>query len=274
MSGSYPRYDTRRSLEVTAYAEKRNEKTCRDRRRSPHGFLPSGSVTIETSQPPAARPDSRVRAGTSVWARHVLVFLHVLSSLGWWAMGLAQLSFTLVALRSTRDGALAALQAAQHLDRTLLIYFANSAAYTGIMLAALTPWGLFRYWWVTVKFTLTVLLTVVGIALLGQWREGMIDAVRNGAPGPDPLLVVSGVTSTVTALALVTWVSIAKPGGRTGLRARPAPRPAALTYLLACAPPLLDYAVSLTLGFPSPLLQLLTVLIYPVWRSRVSTVAR
>jgi hypothetical protein len=231
-------------------------------------------MTIETSPRSAAQPGSRPHPSNSGWAKHVLVFLHVLSSLGWWAMGLAQLSFILVALRSTGDGAVAALQAAQHLDHTLLIYFANSAAYTGIMLAALTPWGFFRYWWVTVKFTLTVILTIVGIALLGQWRQGMIDAAQGGGPGPNPLLVVSGVTATVAALVFVTWVSIAKPWGRTGRRPRTAPRPAARTYLLACAPPLLDYATSLALGFPSPLLQLLTVLLYPAWRSRTSTVAR
>lgn len=238
-------------------------------------------MTAIEAGPVPGRPASRARSGTSTGARHVLVFLHVLSSLGWWAMGLAQLSFILVAISSARDGALAALQAAQHLDHTLLIYFANSAAYTGIMLAALTPWGFFRYWWVTVKFTLTVVLTVVGIALLGQWRQGMIDAVRSGGPGPDPLLVLGGVTATVTALAFLTWVSIAKPWGRTGLRRHTAPRsgtpqPRARTYLLACAPPLLDYAVSLALGFPSPLLQLLTVLSYPVWRvrRRVTTVPR
>jgi hypothetical protein len=204
----------------------------------------------------------------------VLVFLHVLTSLGWWAMGLAQLSFILVALGGAGGGRLAALQAAQHLDHTLLIYFANACAYTGIMLAALTPWGFFRYWWVTVKFTLTVVLTVVGISLLGQWRQGMIDAAHGGGPGPDPLPAVGGVIATVAALVFVTWVSIAKPWGRTGLRPRPAPRPSARTYLLACAPPLLDYATSLALGFPSPLLQLLTVLSYPAWRSRISKVVR
>ncbi|MGH3907142.1 MAG: hypothetical protein ACRDTE_23645 [Pseudonocardiaceae bacterium] len=227
-------------------------------------------MSIETSPRPAFRVAPRVRPPrSSAWAKHVLVFLHVLASLGWWAMGLAQISFMMVALGSAGEDRLVALEAAQHLDHTMLIYFANAAAYTGIMLAALTQWGFFRHWWVTVKFAVTIVVTVVGVMLLGQWRQEMIDATRSGGPGPSTLLVMSSVTATVAALAFLTWVSIAKPWGRIRSTAGRAPqRPPARTFLLACAPPFLDYAVSLALGFPSPLLQLLTVLIYPVRRAQ------
>lgn len=225
-------------------------------------------------------PGDRRPAGnrrTGPWAKHLLVFLHVMSSLGWWAMGLAQLSFIAVALGHTGTARLAALEAAQHLDHTLLIYFANAAAYTGIMLAALTPWGFFRYWWVTVKFTVTIVITVVGIALLGQWRQEMIDAARNAGPGPSTLLVLSSVAATVAALGFLTWVSIAKPWGRTrpgAGRERTPHRPRARTFLLVTAVPLADYALSLALGFPAPLLQLLTLLGYPAWRAARSRAAR
>ena len=75
------------------------------------------------------------------------------------------------------------LQVDQSVDALIaIIGRAKKSGYTGIMLAALTPWGFFRYWWVTVKFALTVVLTVAGIALLGQWREGMINAVVRGTP--------------------------------------------------------------------------------------------
>ncbi|MCA1672747.1 MAG: hypothetical protein LC799_11270 [Actinobacteria bacterium] len=152
----------------------------------------------------------------------------------------------------------------------MLIYFANAAAYTGIMLAALTAWGFFRHWWVTVKFVATIVVTVVGIALLGQWRQEMIDATRSGGPGPSTLLVMSGVAATVTVLGFLTWVSIAKPWGtiRSPARRDHSPQRApARTFLLATAPPCVDYAASLALGFPAPLLQLLTALIYPASRS-------
>lgn len=244
-------------------------------------------MTTTTSPGPAAQPSApspapgarRPAAGrrTSSGAKHLLVFLHVLSSLGWWAMGLAQLSFIAVALGHTGAARLAALDAAQHLDHTLLIYFANAAAYTGIMLAALTPWGLFRHWWVAVKFAVTIVVTVVGIALLGQWRQEMIDAARSGAPGPSTLLVLGSVAATVATLALLAWVSIAKPWGRTRLgagRERAAHRPRRRTFLLVTAVPLADYALSLALGFPAPLLQLLTLLGYPTWRAARSRPAR
>ena len=88
----------------------------------------------------------------------------------------------LVSLSGTRDGALAALQAAQHLDHTLLIYFANAAAYTGIMLAALTPWGFFRYWWVTVKFALTASRrgVVPWLRSPGAWRSRKVATSSSG----------------------------------------------------------------------------------------------
>lgn len=220
----------------------------------------------------ATRPQPRARRQRGgAWARHLLVLLHVLTSLGWWAMGLAQLSFMVVALRRTGEGRLVALEAAQHLDHNMLIYFANAAAYTGIMLAALTPWGLFRHWWVTVKFAVTIVVTVVGIALLGRWRQEMIDATRGGGPGPSTLLVLGSVAATVAVLAFLAWVSIAKPWGALRGRAprdRSPQRAPARGFLLATAPPFLDYAASLALGFPTPLLQLLTVLIYPARRAR------
>ncbi|HEX2299088.1 MAG TPA: hypothetical protein VHH34_11335, partial [Pseudonocardiaceae bacterium] len=197
-------------------------------------------MTTETSPPPATRVASQARPPRgSAWAKHVLVFLHVLCSLGWWAMGLAQLSFMLVALDRTGEGRLVALEAAQHLDHTMLIYFANAAAYTGIMLAALTPWGFFRHWWVTVKFAATIVVTVVGIALLGQWRQQMIDATRSGGPGPSTLLVLGSVAATVAVLAFLTWVSIAMPWGTVRSRARrdrSPQRAPTRTFLLATAP--------------------------------------
>ena len=235
-------------------------------------------MTLDTPPGPATarqapvRPVPPVRPRSSVWAKHLLVFVHVLSSLGWWAMGLAQLSFMVVALGHAGQTRLAALEAAQHLDHSILIYFANAAAYTGIMLAALTSWGFFRHWWVTVKFVVTIVVTVAGIALLGQWRQEMIDAARGGGPGPSTPLVLSAVAATVAALAFLTWVSIAKPWGPTrrwGGRERSA-RPATRTFLLAAAVPFVDYAASLALGFPAPLLQLLTVLIYPARRARMT----
>ncbi|MCA1702790.1 MAG: hypothetical protein LC808_05770, partial [Actinobacteria bacterium] len=162
-----------------------------------------------------------------------------------------------------------------HLDHTMLIYFANAAAYTGIMLAALTPWGFFRHWWVTVKFVVTIVVTVAGIALLGQWRQEMIDATRSGGPGPSTALVMASVAATVTVLAFLAWVSIAKPWGAIRRRTRRdhrASRAPARTFLLATAPPFIDYGASLALGFPAPLLQLLTVLSYPVQRARRSLI--
>ena len=43
----------------------------------------------------------------------------------------------------------------------LLAPLAILALGTGVMLGLITHWGLFRYWWVTIKLTLTAILTGV-----------------------------------------------------------------------------------------------------------------
>jgi hypothetical protein len=35
---------------------------------------------------------------------------------------------------------------------------------TGLLLGALTPWGLFSYWWVTIKLAITASLTAIEIS--------------------------------------------------------------------------------------------------------------
>lgn len=209
--------------------------------------------------------------GRPMWAKHLLVTLHVLTSLGWWATGLAQLWLISTAVTSSGPARLNALVAAQQIDHGLLIFFSNAATYTGVMLAALTPWGFFRHWWVAVKFVATLVAIIVGMGLLGQWRQQMIDAETGAGPAPSTLLAVGGVAATVSVLALLVWVSVAKPWGRIGRAPAPRaarPRVPSSRYLLACLPPLVDYATSLAAGFPVPLLQLATVLGYPAIAAR------
>lgn len=93
---------------------------------------------------------------------------------------------------------------------------------TGLLLGILTPWGLLRYWWVTVKLAITAVLTGVVLFVLVPRLGAAADAVT--APAPRlltigerlPLVVAPAVASTLLALNVV--LAIFKPGWR--LRSR------------------------------------------------------
>ncbi len=117
---------------------------------------------------------------------------------------------------------------AEHLDVVLLQNLATAAAYTGVMLSLLTPWGIFRFWWVTVKFVLTVGGLYLGIAHLGGWLHQAVDAAAAAGNGAGPAFrVMVGGVAMIAALAFMAWLSTAKPWGRTraaGRASGPAPR--------------------------------------------------
>ncbi|RJQ73864.1 hypothetical protein D5S17_24065 [Pseudonocardiaceae bacterium YIM PH 21723] len=188
-------------------------------------------------------------------ARDLLVWLHVLTSVAWMSQALALVALQAYTL-STRDPA--GLAMARVLDHTVLMHLANASAFTGIMLAAMTPWGFFRYWWVLLKFVITLTQLYLGIFVLsGQLQRGAI--------GP---LSVAGASLMVSAIAFQAWLSIAKPWKRTPWAASVKPPTAPVWLLLAaCALPFADYALTWALlGAPVPMVQLLAVVVYPAYR--------
>ena len=94
---------------------------------------------------------------------------------------------------------------------------------TGLLLGILTPWGLLRYWWVTIKLALTVVLTGVVLFVLVPRLGAAAAAVDGPATGVLtigerlPLVVAPAVASTLLALNVV--LAIFKPGWRLRFRA-------------------------------------------------------
>ncbi len=127
---------------------------------------------------------------SSQYGRNLLVWIHVITSVGWMSQALALLTLMLVARLdpSVRDAAIAI---ARLLDRQVLAQLADASAFTGFMLSALTAWGYFRYWWVLAKFVITVAQLTVGIFFLDpdgtplSIARGGADDVRDWIPGVD-----------------------------------------------------------------------------------------
>lgn len=87
---------------------------------------------------------------------------------------------------------------------------------TGLLLGALTPWGLLRYWWVTIKLAITAALT--GLVLLVLVPALGAAAAAATAPDPGaggarlPLVVAPAIASAL--LALNVALAVYKPGWR------------------------------------------------------------
>ena len=182
-------------------------------------------------------------------ARKLVVALHVVSSVGWMSQVLALLAL----LMAGGAGA----WAAEYLDSHVLVYLANTAAFTGLLLAAATPWGFVRHWWVAAKLVLTVGQLYAGIFVL----SGALRGVEVGdAPGV-PVAVGAGLMAG--ALAFQTWLSVAKPWGRTPL-ARPGDRgstaPAGV-FVAGIAATVVDVSIGTALGNPLPVTSLLVLVV-------------
>ncbi len=183
--------------------------------------------------------------------RKLLVWFHVVTSIGWMILALCLATLIMWGL-STGDRSAFAM--AHVLDVRLLQSLGTSGAFSGFMLAALTPWGYFRYWWVLLKVIITISQLYMGAFLLGVHLD-------RGDPGYG---LVFASLLMVSALGFQAWVSLAKPWRLTPWASRKKIQQApAWKFVAAIAVPVLDFVL-----WRAPLLSLLVVLVYPFWRRR------
>ena len=177
-------------------------------------------------------------------ARQLVVFLHVLSSVAWMSQALA----LVVLLAAGGPGP----WAAQYLDAHVLVYCANVSAFTGYLLAVATQWGCFRHWWVATKFALTTVQLYAGIFVLSAALHA---AAGSSDPAPG---VAAGAALMVSALAFQTWLSVAKPWGRTSVRAGRDRGVTAPTWVFVAAvlAPVADVTVGVLGGAPLPAVEI------------------
>ncbi|WP_199440185.1 hypothetical protein [Umezawaea beigongshangensis] len=190
-------------------------------------------------------------------SRHLLVWLHVVTSVGWGSQAAAL--FALVQF-GFRIGDTAAFALAELVDVQVLQFCATTSAFSGIALSALTPWGFFRHWWVLAKFAITTSQLYAGIFLLSP-RLG--DAAEGGPPSP---ALRVGSLLMASAIAFQAWLSTAKPGRRTPW-ARHDRQPVASTraFAFCTAVPAADLLLGeFVLGRSIPVLSLLVAVGLPV----------
>ncbi|MDX8048172.1 hypothetical protein SK571_02140 [Lentzea sp. BCCO 10_0798] len=192
-------------------------------------------------------------------ARTLLVWLHVVTSVGWLSQAVALLALVLYGMKT---GDLNAFRMARYLDHEVLAIMANTSAFSGFMLSATTPWGYFRHWWVLAKFVITVSQLYIGVFILsGNLQEAVNGHVTAWMP--------VGTGLMIGAIAFQAWLSVAKPWGRTPWADPKVKLPTAstATFVAALVIPMIDFAISLWQGNPMPLLMLITVIGYSIRRA-------
>jgi hypothetical protein len=93
---------------------------------------------------------------------------------------------------------------------------------TGLILGLATTWGLLRYWWVTVKLALNLVLCALIVLIL---QPGMDEVNRygqdllTGAPDPGRVSTLFFPPAvSLTTLTLATVLAVFKPWGRIRYR--------------------------------------------------------
>jgi hypothetical protein len=221
----------------------------------------------------AQQPERMADKSAQRW-RQAAVWLHIITSVGWMSQALALVALMTVSFTSGDVSVrVSATSMAHVLDTSLLAPLANAAAFTGFMLAASTPWGYFRHWWVLVKFAITIVQLYAGIFILSDALQDSVMAARAGEPTP-PLPQIVGAGLMAGAIAFQAWLSVVKPWQRTpwtaggGKRAPKLPTAPRWVFVATVCAPLVDIAVGLYLGNPMPALSLLVLVIRLVGRRR------
>ena len=153
--------------------------------------------------------------------RRVGLTAHIASSVGWLGAVAAFLVLSIAGLTSREEGTVRGAYLAMNLiGEFLVVPLSVVALATGLIQALGTEWGLFRYYWVLVKFALTIGAT--SLLLLHQFTavENAAMRVIATAPGTFPEIgslgtqLVGDAGLALLMLVAITVLSVYKPWGR------------------------------------------------------------
>lgn len=147
--------------------------------------------------------------------RKVVLTAHVVSSVGWLGAVVAYIALDVVAVTSRDVQTVRAAYLAMELTVfSVIVPLALASVTIGVVNALGTHWGLFRHYWVLVKFLLTLVATSV-LLLEAQTISSM---ATTAASGVDPRELPGSLPHSVgglVVLLIITILSVYKPRGIT-----------------------------------------------------------
>lgn len=157
--------------------------------------------------------------------RQLMVFVHVVVSVGWMGAGAANVVLAMTAGYSNQPEVRSVCYTMiDRIDEFVVIPAAFASLVGGIVLCLATKWGLTRHWWVLIKLVLTAAVIVYSTYGLGAWVEESMAASAAGVASPVAGQLAYGAALNIVAFLFMTWLSVAKPWGRTPWAPRPAAR--------------------------------------------------
>lgn len=152
-----------------------------------------------------------------------LVALHVLSVSSWIGGTLAMLLLAIY-LQNGANGEqlLYTMASMEVIDENLLKYPALLTLITGIMLSVWTQWGLVKYYWVIIKFLLTIATIMIGILFLNKWTASLgtliedmgFIVLQNEQFQTTWISVVTTSSFNLLCLAFMMFITYFKPFGK------------------------------------------------------------
>jgi hypothetical protein len=155
--------------------------------------------------------------------RKLTLAAHVIFSVSWIGAVAAFLVLSIAGLMSQSPETVRGVYTSMDLiSRFVIIPMCLAALATGIVDAFVTPWGLFRYYWVVVKFALTLIATFLllmhenAIARATKWVSGASATQLFAADfGPLQTELVQKAALAVVLLTGIAILGIYKPWGLT-----------------------------------------------------------
>jgi predicted ferric reductase len=153
--------------------------------------------------------------------RKLALIAHVVSSVGWLGAVAAFLVLSIVGLFSTHAETVRSAYVAMDLiGQFAIVPLSLAAVLTGVVQGLGTQWGLFRYYWVLTKFTLTIVATL--LLILHQFTAVAAAAARVSAAATDALpdvgrlgtQLVFDASAAIVVLLVTVTLSVYKPWGR------------------------------------------------------------
>ena len=153
--------------------------------------------------------------------RRVMLTVHIALSVGWIGSVAAFLSLALLGQTSADAVTITSAYVAMNaISLFVVVPLSLAALLSGMALALLTPWGLFKHYWVLSKLTLTLL--AAGLLMLHQFSAVAVAAAQvrastDALPSAGRLglqLIVDGSLAIASLLAVVA-IAVFKPRGVT-----------------------------------------------------------
>lgn len=150
--------------------------------------------------------------------------VHVTAAVGWLGAVAAYLALAVVGL-TTRDSGLAsaAYRAMEVIGLGVIVPSSAAALLSGLVQSLGTAWGLFRYYWVVAKLSLTVVATAILLmhvpAVSRMARIAVTASLTTGDLAGVRMQLVVHAVGGLLVLVTTTALSVYKPWGRIRERA-------------------------------------------------------